>query len=77
MNGKPTIKPLDWVEEEPNWWVANPPTMGFGYEVRITDSGKVRTRRATEYWLYYHGSADEAKAAAHDDFSWRIIACLL
>lgn len=62
------VKALIWEREESDWWVAQPSGMGFGYEVRITDAGRVRVRRGNANWAYFEGTADEAKAAFQADF---------
>jgi hypothetical protein len=62
------IKALIWEREESDWWVAQPSGMGFGYEVRITDAGRVRVRRGTDGWSYFEGTDIEAKAAFQADF---------
>lgn len=68
-----SVKALTWEREEADWWVAQPSGMGFGYEVRITDSGRIRVRRGTSNWAYFDGTADEAKAAFQADFDRLIL----
>ena len=73
------VKPLEWEEDELNWWTAQPPCMiaGGGYEVRITDgSNKVRTRCGREDWFYFDGTADEAKKHWQADYEQRIRSAL-
>jgi hypothetical protein len=70
------VKRLEWISEEPNWWMAQPDAMFRGYEVRITDRGTVRARRGNEPWFEFSGSADEAKAHWQYDFEDRIMSAL-
>lgn len=72
------VKLLEWEEDEPGWWCAQPAAMigGFGYEVRITDSGKVRARRGRDGWADFSGTLVEAKAAAQADYEQRILSAL-
>jgi hypothetical protein len=72
------VKALLWEEDEPGWWCAQPTAMigGFGYEVRVTDSGKVRARHGREDWAAFDGTLAEAKAAAQADFDQRIRSAL-
>lgn len=72
------VKGLEWWAVEPNWWVAQPSVMigGSGYEVRITDSGKVRARRGSEDWFQFDGTADEAKAHWQANYESRILSAL-
>lgn len=70
------VKKLEWEEEEPNWWCAQPEAMMKGYEVRVTDSGRVRVRRGAEEWRYFDGTADEAKAHWQADYERRILSAL-
>ena len=71
------IKRLDWVLEEADWWSAIPDAMFRGYEVRVTDSGKVRVRRGNTDWFEFTGTADEAKGMWQEDFEDRIRSCLV
>ena len=70
------VKPLEWVEDEIGWWCARPDAMLHGYEVRITDRGKVRSRRGTEPWADFDGTLDEAKAAHQAHFDQCILSAL-
>lgn len=72
------VKALVWEEDEPGWWCAQPAAMigGFGYEVRITDSGNVRARRGRDDWAAFEGTLEQAKAAAQADFNQRILSAI-
>lgn len=75
--GTVSVKALQWELDDENWWCAQPSVMiAGGYEVRITDSGKVRARRGSGDWFDFDGTADEAKAHWQSDFETRVKSCL-
>jgi hypothetical protein len=68
------VLPLAWEVEEPNWWVAR--SIVGGYEVRQTDSGKVRTRRVGEGWEYFDGTAEQAKSAMQEHYTNAVLSAI-
>lgn len=70
------IKPLEWTEEEPNWFEASAVGFGFGYAVRLTDRGTVRVRFGRGVWESFDGSIEQAQNAAQADYSSRILSAL-
>ena len=75
---QPMVKPLQWREEEPDWWAAAALSWPSGYEAWMTPRGVVRLRMPGESkFSLFEGSLDEAKRAAEDDYESRIRACIL
>lgn len=70
------VKPLTWVEDETNWWSAQPDAMLRGYEIRVTDRGAVRVRRGSEDWTAFHGTVPQAKAHWQADYERCILSAL-
>jgi len=71
------VKPLEWIEDDTRWWVAQMDPRLPGYEVRETDRGNVRARIAGEPWSAFTGTVEEAKAIAQADFERRILTALI
>lgn len=75
---QPMVKPLQWREEEPDWWAAAALSWPSGYEAWMTPRGVVRLRMPGESkFSLFEGTLDEAKRAAEHDYESRIRLCLL
>jgi hypothetical protein len=72
------VKPLEWVEDEQDWWSATAFSYLAGYETWATPRGVVRWRRPGQAkFELFDGTLDEAKAAAQRDYEARILSCLV
>lgn len=72
-----TVRPLEWREEEPDWFSAEAFTFRCGYEAWKAPSGTVRVRMPGDAkFSVFGGTLDEAKAACERDYVARVRACL-
>jgi hypothetical protein len=68
------IKPLEWTEEEPEWWGAR--AIGFTYEVRqARASVRIRWPRQPNFEVF-DGDIEAAKRAAQADFEAAVLSVL-
>lgn len=71
------VRPLEWREEEPDWFSAEAFTFRCGYEAWKAPSGTVRVRMPGDAkFSVFEGTLDEAKAACERDYAARVRACL-